>query len=863
MKKLLLLLLPLLLFACSKPKNSPQKIDLTSGWEFEYNANWLPAVVPGTIHTDLLRNNCIEDPFFGTNEDSLQWVSRQSWQYRTTFPKESIANHTHAELVFEGLDTDAEIFLNGQPLQHAYGSNKTNNMFRQWNFPLNYDELQESNELLVVFSPTTVLDSIRAKDYHYSLPDIRAFTRKSPYQSGWDWGPNLTTCGIWKPAYINVWNELKINDFQIYQKELNDDYALLEVETEYELSEKEAVNFTYFVNGKEVLHTKTESMSQGVHVFKQEIKIENPKRWYPTGLGEQNLYHVSVKVNTKKDIDTATHQIGLRTIKLVREKDSIGESFEFQVNGVPVFAKGANWIPAEFFTPATTPEKYRTLLEDAKASNMNMIRVWGGGIYEDETFYNICNELGIMVWQDFIFACAFYPSDDSFHQNIAIEAKEQIKRLRNHPSLVLWCGNNEVKNAWEDWGWDKEYTPEQKETVSGNIDKIFNQILRDAVSQYDRGRDYISTSPLWGWGHPESFTEGNAHYWGVWWGEQPFEVWEKATGRFMAEYGFQSYPEMASIAQFTLLKDRNLDSPAMKSHQKHGRGREIITQAINQYYAYNGAKNLDNFVYVSQLVQAYGIGDAIETHRRKMPHCMGTLYWQYNDCWPVASWSSVDYYGNKKALYYASRDKFAPVIISTTPMEKGEVPIYIVSDHLTQQQGDVKMVLMDFSGNILDEVNMPNINLPVNGSQQIDSYRFPAKHKTKSKQLVLVITLSQQGKEITRKIHYFEYPKDLYLSLPQLEYSVKKENGKYYLSYKSNVLVKGLFVFTEDDFGGTYSNNYIDLLPNEEVTIVYTPSPNANENISFMNRNYNVINFRFVPPIIVDYCDDTVLGKDY
>lgn len=351
-------------------------------------------------------------------------------------------------------------------------------------------------------------------------------------------------------------------------------------------------------------------------------------------------------------------------VQLRQQDDSIGQSFTFYKGTQPIFAKGANWIPCHSF-PILTPalkERYRYLLTSAKEANFNMIRVWGGGIYEPDYFYDLCDSLQIMVWQDFNFSCALYPSDTAFLNSVRLEAEQQVRRIARHPCVVLWCGNNEVKNGWEDWGWQQQYhwSPQQIAILQHGIDTLFgpNGILAQAVRKYDPlQRSYVASSPLYGWGHPECVTHGDSHYWGVWWGELLFEVYKSKTGRFMSEYGFQSYPDWSTICRFCPEDQRTIDSPTMRAHQKHGRGLQIIDAAMQQYYGLDSKSlSLEDFCYLSQLLQAWGTGYGILQHLMAQPHCMGTLYWQLNDCWPVASWSSIDFYGNWKALHYRAKE---------------------------------------------------------------------------------------------------------------------------------------------------------------------------------------------------------------
>ena len=578
--------MPLLLAACT---SKPKTMELTD-WQFEYNGKWYPATVPGFIHTDLMTNGLIPDPYYGTNEDSVRWVGERSWVYTTRVIKKDLPKDKTQYLVFEGVAGMAELTINGElvgyidnmfvryevPFVHDFPGDTMNIRLTIWPLPA---ATGDTNAIMMDGIPMS--DSLLEERYGIRLPDRRAFWRVAPYQQGWDWCPKMPTCGIWKGVYIT------------------------------------------------------------------NRKPENPKH-------PENLEH---------------------PVTLRQEPDSIGQSFTFYKDGKRIFVKGANWIPVHSFPVLDKAQKarYRQLLCSAKEANFNMIRVWGGGIYEHDYFYDLCDSLGLMVWQDFDFSTMLYPDNPEMLESIKQEAYENVSRIARHHCVVLWCGNNEVKNGWEDWGWQGQFdwTPEQRARLEKAMDTIFGysststntsstSILAKAVRDCDPlQRPYITTSPLYGWGHPECTTHGDSHYWGVWWGELPFEVYKEKTGRFMSEYGFQSYPMMSTIRRFCPEDQLSVDSPTMRNHQKHGRGREIIDKAMRQYYGFDSRSlSLEDYAYVSQLLQAWGTGYGILCHLAD-PRCDGTLYWQLNDCWPVASWSSIDYYGNWKALHYRARDLYA------------------------------------------------------------------------------------------------------------------------------------------------------------------------------------------------------------
>ena len=580
------------LAACST--FNPSRVEL-SDWQFEYQDHLFPASVPGFIHTDLIANNIIPDPYYGTNEDSVRWVADSVWTYTMKLDRSLLPEGDSLWIVFEGVAGHAEVVFCGAASPGGVGlteMHEMDNMFVQYVFPLP----DFTEEILVQFHP--LHDSCLEAEYGIPLPDRRAFTRIAPYQQGWDWGPKMPSCGIWKPVYIT--------------------------------------------NSSQSRESRQSRQSRESRESRQS------------------------------------------RIEFRQEPDSIGQSFSFYRDGKPLFIKGANWIPVHSFPVDDNANRtrYRTLLCSAKEAGFNMLRVWGGGIYEHDYFFDLCDSLDIMVWMDFNFSTMLYPDNPQMLESIREEAYQNVTRIAKHHCIVLWCGNNEVKNGWEDWGWQGVYnwTPEQRAHLEKAMDTIFGypsasgnssstSILAQAVRDCDPyHRPYITTSPLYGWGHPECVTHGDSHYWGVWWGEEPFEKYKEKTGRFMSEFGFQSYPMMSTIRRFCPEDQLYIDSPTMRSHQKHGRGREIIDKAMMQYYGFDSKSlPLEDYVYVSQLLQAWGTGYGIFCHIINSPqgneiqnskfkihnsHCMGTLYWQLNDCWPVASWSSIDYYGNWKALHY-------------------------------------------------------------------------------------------------------------------------------------------------------------------------------------------------------------------
>lgn len=810
-------------------------------WEFQYQGQWYPAFVPEYIHTDLIDNKLIPNPFYGRNEDSVQWVSDSCWVYRLLFDGTNIDPNQHPELVFEGVTGYAEFYLNGEPLLNQEGQNYTDNSYRTWRFLLPANVKDKDNELIVKFLPSSKIIKERSRQLPYILPDERVFLRNPPYQAGWDWGPKMVTCGFSKIIYLNQWKDFTISNLHIRQNHLCEEEAHLLVSFDILCDIDDKATIKYMVNDKIFKTVRGAEINPNTDKFSTELTIKHPKLWYPNGMGEQNLYKIAVVVEKGSQSKRLEANIGLRNIELNIAADSIGRAFEFLVNDQPVFMKGVNWIPADFFPTRIKEEQYRWLLQSCKDANMNMIRVWGGGIYEPDIFYDICDELGILVWQDFMYSCALYPGDSIFMHNAEVEAREQVSRLRNHPCLAIWCGNNEVKNGWEDWGWQANYKPKHRTEIESDMHTLFDTLLAEIVTENDPYRPYVTSSPLWGWGHPECCTQGDSHYWGVWWGELPFEMWEEKTGRFMSEYGFQSYPSMATIVSFTNDKERNLNSAAMKNHQKHARGVQIINKALDQYF-YIPEKFTD-YVYLSQLVQAYGIGQAIEVHRRKQPHCMGTLYWQLNDCWPVASWSSIDYYGRWKALQYEAKRQFEPIILTTAPLQGNELPIYAINDSAKTIQASLQIRLCNFDGSITDSVYIDSISLPGRSAVEISRYSPAKKIKINklTKQYLHLKLFDAKGRLLAQKVYFYLYPKQMEFQPKGISTQVQRLNAgtkeeQYIFTLSAEQIKYGVAITT--NLNGRFSDNYFTLLPGEEKQVIFTPAAPAK-----VQMKYNVKSF--------------------
>lgn len=676
-----LIFLALLPFQSVENKNvaSTQKLYLHNSWLFsEQGKNkWMSATVPGVVHTDLLNNKIIPDPWYGTNEKKIQWVENKNWVYKTSFKlTQGQINTSEINLVFEGLDTYATIFVNGKKIGEA------NNMFRAWQWQVKKWLKVGENTLKVVFySPIEKLRN-RVENAKFTLPassetvDFRVspYVRKAPYHFGWDWGPRYVTCGVWRPVYLEFVEKAKIEDLQVYQTVLTSKQATIKAQLNLHIAQKG--KYEIVIGGK-VLEAH---LSVGDTTFIQTLKINHPKLWWPNGWGEPNLYKITASIRENNAIiDKTSTNIGLRTIELIQEDDKLGESFYFKVNGKKIFIKGANYIPQSNFLPSVRKSQYDSLIHDVKVANMNMLRIWGGGIYENDYFYDLCDKNGILIWQDFMFANTMYPVDSTFLNNVKQEAIYNVLRLRNHPCLAYWNGNNEIKVAWKGWGWQRKYgysKQDSTEIYNGYVE-LFDTILRNVVAQYDSGRQYNSSSPQDSYYKLRYTKKGDVHYWGVWHGSHDFVDFRKYTGRFVSEYGFQSFPNMVSIKQFSEPKDWNINSDVMKWHQKSYVGNEMIAKQAKKYFP--KAKNFEEFVIMSQKTQALAMQTAINAHRLAKEYCGGTLYWQLNDCWPGPSWSGRDVYGNWKIFHQKLATLFANLTVIPL-LNNNTLEFYAVND---------------------------------------------------------------------------------------------------------------------------------------------------------------------------------------
>ncbi len=810
-----------------------------NNWEVKKKGTekWYKATVPGCVHTDLMANGIIKDPYYGLNESAVQWIDKEDWIYRNTFTvNKREFQKEHHEIQFEGLDTYATVFLNNSLIL------KSNNMHRTYIIDVSkHLRLGENYLKIILESPIKKgLKLYNSLDYEIPVSAndqaeignvedgkrVSVFTRKAGYHYGWDWGPRLVTSGIWRPIKLQSWDEVRIKDFNISYNFDGPTFIKTDVLVESSTQNQRAtlkitVNDSTVVSAKMILKKGEQNL---VHHF----SLENPKLWWPNGIGKQNLYDFKAEVEFNNKTIFLNQKLGFKAIYL-ETKDSLhSPNFFFNVNGYPTFAKGVNYIPQDLFLNRVKSSDYKTLLVAAVNANMNMIRVWGGGIYEDDRFYELCDSLGLMVWQDFMFACAMYPGDSSFLENIRLEAIDNYNRLKKHTCLVLWCGNNENLAAWKRWGWEestkKEQSPEIAEKIWHHYDTLFHSILPNVVyenhpehgfSRNNNWTDYWSSSPSAKEGIPESYQIGDTHYWGVWWGKEPFDNYNFRISSFMSEYGFQSFPEHQTFKQFANKKDEDIYSQVMKYHQRSSIGNATIEEYLRREY--EKPKDFESLLYMSQILQADGIKTAIESHRRNKDKCMGSLYWQLNDCWPGASWSSIDYYGKWKALYYQVKKAFKPVIISHELIDSN-LYIYTVSDINKDFRGIIELNLLDFKSAVPIKKWSQKTHLSPLESKEamiIPKEQFQY-HKKNS---YLKLELKSNGEIISSKNIFFLPFKDLNISKPEIDYEwkINEAEKKITITVKSKTFAKSIFISTSSK--SNLNKNFFDLGPLEQKTV--------------------------------------------
>ncbi len=836
---------------------------LHDNWRFRQGSSelWHPAEVPGNVHLDLMRNRIIDDPFYRLNERSVQWIDKEDWMYETyiTPTAEELASDEQW-IVFEGLDTYADVYLNSHQLV------RTDNMHRTYRLNVK-GILKEGKNHFEVYFNSPIARNIPKWDalpyQHNTGPDhsriggifnktVSIFARTAGFEYGWDWGPRMVTYGIWRPVYLQTWNNMRIASVWHRQNEVTKKRANLCTNVEIDAVEAMSdVTITVSANGKTVAST-TANLEKGTKQIAIPFVMNKPRLWWTNGLGEPYLYDFKVEVSKDgKLIDSHSSRIGIRSIKLHNDKDEFGHNLYFELNGHPLYAKGSNMVPNDNFLSRMTRERYRQVVADAKAVNMNMIRVWGGGIYEDDAFYEACDEMGILVWQDFMFACGTWPADSAFLATVREEAIDNVKRFRNHACIAVYAGNNESQDVWYGWGGKKKQLDAMGygDEVWKMQHDLFYKVLPEVVAEYHPTVTYRPSCPWAFEDTPSDGVNGDDHYWGVWHGGDPFEAYFDHHVRFESEYGFQSFPEYESILKYAPFpEDHDIYSEAMMTHQKAG---TYANHRIEEYMRrdYPVPSAFKDFVYVGQILQGDGVKIGMEAFRRDRPYCMGGLVWQLNDCWPVASWSSRDYYGRWKALHYFTKYAYDDILVSPRVMDPDAVKpdynrqvaalpgadnsttrkieekssgrqvleIKLVSDRLEKAKGEFSLRTMTLDGRTVYE-ETERLTMPANTAilvMERDVKNILGGEKAEN--VIFHITFTTGGKTYSN-IAYAAKQKDMNYRPADIKTEIAAAEGGYNVTLTTDIFARGVFMSISgiDNF---FSDNYFDILPKQSRTV--------------------------------------------
>ena len=796
-------------------------------WSFKHplKQTMVQAGTHGSVQQSLIENGELPDPFYGLNEDKFTWIEDHRWEFISKFylsEEQLVAKHF--EIEFPGIDTYAAVYLNDSLLFLA------ENNFKPYRSQAEKFLICGYNSIRVVFTPPAMYHQERYKTekFHYPATNdvgkipIASLCRKPQFQFGWDWALRMNTIGFLKPVVLHWYDKTRIVGKNCTTINYTDSIANIDFQLFVTVPIHEK-----FVWKSKMFGDVTLASSNSTS-FSRSVVLKNPKLWWPRGQGEQNMYidQWLLLDSEGKVVDSLTVHFGVRKTELIMEPDEWGTSYYVKVNGRPIFCKGGDYIPQDIFPARVKDSEIRKMVQTMCESNFNMVRVWGGGYYPDEVFYDACDDLGIMVWQDLMFACAMYPGDSAYLANVKGEFEHQIPRISSHPCLTLFNGNNEVDVAWKNWGFQKKNSiyGEDALQVEKSYDDLFKKLAPEVISSYTNS-PYIHTSPLSNWGKDEYYNSGSMHYWGVWHGKDPIEDFGKKSGRFNAEYGFQSFPEFSTLHTFAEKKDFNLESLVMKHHQKSYVGNGMMLKQAT--ILYGKPKSFEEFVYFSQLTQSKAISIAIASHRAGMPRCMGTLYWQINDCWQAPTWSGIDYFGNWKALQYVVKKDYEDVAIVSKIETIGKEKYFLVSDSPEQFKCAVKYTIFDLKGKketdsifyltvkqgSVEELFISHIQkFPIDKSYMV---HFEWKNAAGSGQDRWFSHLSAKHKKTAAK--------NIKYSLESIDLVGKTAN----LVIENKSFVSDFWIYS-DVLGVVFSENFMDYLPGKHVVKIKYSADSVN-----------------------------------
>lgn len=762
------------------------------------NYRGLECTVPCDMYSVLLKYGYIPDPYYGTNEEILFEYSKKDCTFYTDFAlSENELKKEKIDLIFYGLDTICDIYLNGTLIGSVM------NMHRKYEFDIK--GLAKENNVLRLEFKSPVNYFYEMEKQHHVYMDLGSTVgachlRKAFYMSGWDWAPKLPNMSIFRDVEICAYDVDKIEDFEILQHHENGAVTL-----------DITVNTKHCVDNLDIV-CEIDGQSVTLKDGKCQIKIENPKLWWPNGFGEQNLYDITFKLYKNTDlIDTVSKKIGLRTVKLCRENDEDGQEFCFEVNGIKIFAMGANFVPIDSLPSRMTNERLETIVKDCLFANFNCIRVWGGAFYPDDYLYDLCDKYGLLIWQDFMVACANVWLRDEFVEEFKAEAIYNVKRFRNHASLALLCGNNEMEMAILYWPCADGNDP----LVRKDYLELYESILPKICAEYAPHHPYVPSSPTSGgnFDDPNGHNRGDVHFWDVWHGDCGFDEYRKHKFRFCSEYGYESLPNIKTIDAFCPKDERNLVSYTMEAHQKCWGGNTKILRFLAEQYQI--PKNLEGIVYASQLNQANAIKYGVEHFRRNRGYTMGSVYWQLNDCWPVASWSSIDYYGRYKALHYFAKKFYQSVSLGLFN-ESGKISVNVANETLKDFKGYIKIGVIKNDFTVIFEDKR---DISVSSLASCDVATYASDLIDSSRDTFFYCELYNENNEIlARNTELGTPPKHFKFLNPNISVSVKKENGVAQISLKASAFAKNVEVsFKNHDI--ILSDNYFDLISDTPYTI--------------------------------------------
>lgn len=789
-----------------------QNLELEWDYYHPQKNEWRDFGKKGSVQEVLIQSGEMPDPFYGTNENKFGWIENYNWEFKSLFYlSEEQLDHDFIELYFPNIDTYASVYLNDSLIY------KADNAFIPHSVEMKKMAKSGLNELHLIIEPPVVYHKKMWDTIPYKLPApndvheiaIAPFTRKPQYQFGWDWALRMNTIGLNKPVEVKIYNANRIMNKTIRTVSVSDSLAEMELEI-FPISKRDSS----FKLKSDLFGELTLFNENGR--YKTKIKVENPELWWPNGQGDQYLYTDNWEVFSENGqlIERLNIRFGIKTSELIQEKDQWGTSYYFKINGRTIFCKGGDYIPQEIFPSKVTDDAIIEMVQQMKAANFNMVRVWGGGYYPDDIFFETCDELGIMVWEDLMFACSMYPGDSLFLTIVKKEFEYQIPRIAAHPSVVLFNGNNEVEVAWNNWGFQIKYGlyGSYAREIESAYDAIFKELAPGVVQQFS-SIPYIHTSPLSNWGKMDYYNHGSQHYWGVWHGKDPMEDFALKIGRFNAEYGFQSFPEFNTLRSFAADADMDLTSEVMKHHQKSYVGNGMILKHAKRLYG--KPADFEEIVYYSQLTQAKAVGMAISGHRLDFPRCGGTLYWQVNDCWPAPTWSSIDYYGNWKALHYEVEKDYEPITVLEKILEDDKKEYYLISDLPDSASVEIKCEIRSVKGKLLYSKEWNQL-FNGNGTVQLDISEFDECIKRKNV-LVTFIWKDRNGKTFERNFEKEFKPKKANIRDVEIKLTnINPEAKTAQLIINNRKFLRDCWI-TSTKFGVRFNRNFLNLLPGEHI----------------------------------------------